>query len=376
MTRLSAFVRSLLPLLALLSPLVVCAQDFHLVEPDPNSYQPLSVRAVDGESWDAPLQLYENGDIAVFTGHSFIAASVQLATLAEPGRYQVTIYTAFKTDKFCHAIVALQRYCSLIRYQHESLTIDTGTKMAQVTNRAYLDPQGYLIPESWSDWPGGWLKDMKVQLANDVALQSVATAVVTLINQEQQRVSLQVQLQTGLTEPELLKRYGCTDPNCINARIINENNFRAIFGRELSPPATAATPTPPASPTNVAKNNGPAPSQQYQNAYKAAVPSLKELGPGVSPPKAIYTPDPEYTPEARKANLRGRAILYCVVGTDGRLHDIHVERALGKGLDEQAVATLQKWTFQPAIKDGQPVPVRINVEVQFQLCSGYACKPY
>jgi periplasmic protein TonB len=37
------------------------------------------------------------------------------------------------------------------------------------------------------------------------------------------------------------------------------------------------------------------------------------------------------------------------------------------GLDEQAVNAVERWKFEPAKKDGQPVPVMINVEVNFRL---------
>ncbi len=37
------------------------------------------------------------------------------------------------------------------------------------------------------------------------------------------------------------------------------------------------------------------------------------------------------------------------------------------GLDEKAIAALRLWKFEPALKDGRPVPVQINVEVNFRL---------
>jgi TonB family protein len=44
-----------------------------------------------------------------------------------------------------------------------------------------------------------------------------------------------------------------------------------------------------------------------------------------------------------------------------------VQRALGMGLDEKAVEAVRQWRFEPAKKDGHPVPVMINVEVNFRL---------
>ena len=87
-----------------------------------------------------------------------------------------------------------------------------------------------------------------------------------------------------------------------------------------------------------------------------------------TPPKPIHQPDAKYSSKARDRKLEGVVILYLVVGTDGRPHNIRVARSLGYGLDEEAVKALNKWTFRPALDDqGRPVPVAINVLVNFRL---------
>jgi protein TonB len=91
------------------------------------------------------------------------------------------------------------------------------------------------------------------------------------------------------------------------------------------------------------------------------------VGGGVSAPVAIYSPEPEYSEEARKAKYQGTVVLWVVVGPDGRAHDIRVQRQLGMGLDEKAVEAIRQWRFEPARKDGTPVAVQINVEVNFRL---------
>jgi outer membrane biosynthesis protein TonB len=40
---------------------------------------------------------------------------------------------------------------------------------------------------------------------------------------------------------------------------------------------------------------------------------------------------------------------------------------MGYGLDEKAVECLEKWEFNPALKDGEPVAVRATVEINFRL---------
>jgi len=91
------------------------------------------------------------------------------------------------------------------------------------------------------------------------------------------------------------------------------------------------------------------------------------VGGGVSAPRAIYKPDPEYSPEAREAKYQGTVVLSLVVAPDGRAHELRVVRSLGMGLDEKAIEAVKQWRFEPARKEGKPVAVAIDVEVNFRL---------
>jgi len=88
---------------------------------------------------------------------------------------------------------------------------------------------------------------------------------------------------------------------------------------------------------------------------------------GVTAPKAISMPQPEYTDQARRKKINGTVLLSLVVAADGTVRDPAVTRSLDRGLDKQALETVKKWKFQPATKDGQPVAVRIDVEVSFRI---------
>ncbi|MGH9510032.1 MAG: energy transducer TonB [Terriglobales bacterium] len=92
-----------------------------------------------------------------------------------------------------------------------------------------------------------------------------------------------------------------------------------------------------------------------------------QVGGGVSAPRALFTPEPEYSEEARRAKHEGTVVLWLVVGPDGRPRDLRVLRSLGLGLDEKAMDAVRQWKFEPARKNGTPVAVRINVEVAFKL---------
>jgi len=91
------------------------------------------------------------------------------------------------------------------------------------------------------------------------------------------------------------------------------------------------------------------------------------VGGGVSAPIAIYSPTPAYSEEARKAKFAGIVLLWIVVDAQGAVRNIRIAKDLGMGLDEEAVKTVNTWKFKPALRQGVPVPVQMEVEVSFHL---------
>jgi TonB family protein len=91
------------------------------------------------------------------------------------------------------------------------------------------------------------------------------------------------------------------------------------------------------------------------------------VGVGVTAPSLTYKTEPGYSQEARTVKFQGTVVLQIVVGVDGVPGNISVVRQLGLGLDEKAVETVRQWRFKPGMKDGVPVPVGAQVEVNFRL---------
>ena len=88
---------------------------------------------------------------------------------------------------------------------------------------------------------------------------------------------------------------------------------------------------------------------------------------GVTPPRILKSPDPEYSAAARNSRVMGSVVLWLVVNTKGLPEQIKVQKSLGYGLDRNALEAVKKWKFAPATKNGKPVAVIINVEVNFRL---------
>src|SRR5260370_14016113 len=78
-----------------------------------------------------------------------------------------------------------------------------------------------------------------------------------------------------------------------------------------------------------------------------------KVGGGVSAPKAIYSPDPEYSEEARKVKHMGTVVLWLVVRPAGNTRDSRVARPLGLGLDVKAIEAQRSSRSEPARNAGK-----------------------
>jgi protein TonB len=93
----------------------------------------------------------------------------------------------------------------------------------------------------------------------------------------------------------------------------------------------------------------------------------RRIGGGVSAPQLIYSVEPEFSEEARKAKVAGNVLVNLWVDTNGLPSHVHVIRGVGMGLDEKAVEAVKQYKFRPAMENGKPVLVELNVEVNFQI---------
>lgn len=92
-----------------------------------------------------------------------------------------------------------------------------------------------------------------------------------------------------------------------------------------------------------------------------------KLGGGDTPPTVIYSVDPEFSDEARRAKYQGIVLIAVIVDAQGNPQNPRVVRALGMGLDEKALEAVKKYKFRPAMRGRTPIPVQITIEVNFRL---------
>jgi TonB family protein len=83
-------------------------------------------------------------------------------------------------------------------------------------------------------------------------------------------------------------------------------------------------------------------------------------------PVALTSPYPKYPEAANKAGIEAHVTLRLIIADDGRPSQIRVVKGAGHGFDEAAVNAVRRWTFSPGTYQGKPVPVMVNVEVNFK----------
>ena len=98
-------------------------------------------------------------------------------------------------------------------------------------------------------------------------------------------------------------------------------------------------------------------------------PGEHQPGNGVSTPRLLRDAKPNYTADAMRAKVQGTVTLECIVQPDGRIGRVRVLRSLDTqfGLDEEAIAAVRKWQFEPGRRFGHPVAVRVVIEIAFAL---------
>jgi TonB family protein len=83
--------------------------------------------------------------------------------------------------------------------------------------------------------------------------------------------------------------------------------------------------------------------------------------------RVLSKPEPTYTEPARKAGVTGTVVLRVIFASDGEVKHIFVIRALGYGLTSQAIKAARLIKFDPAMKDGRPVSMYLQLEYNFNL---------
>ena len=91
----------------------------------------------------------------------------------------------------------------------------------------------------------------------------------------------------------------------------------------------------------------------------------KNVGGGVTAPVLIKQVEPQFSEDARQQHAGGTVTVNMIVDQHGVPQNVHVVRGVGMGLDENAVKAVKQYRFKPAMENGKPVAVYLNVAVKF-----------
>jgi TonB family protein len=127
--------------------------------------------------------------------------------------------------------------------------------------------------------------------------------------------------------------------------------------------ASSATPPTPPQLDGDPPSSSPAQANTDPNDYNRVF-SGREVTQKV---RVLEKPEPTYTEGARKFGVQGTVILRCVFSKNGEVTDFHVVRKLPHGLTQQSIKAARAIRFTPAMKDGQPVSMFMELQYNYNL---------
>ena len=84
-------------------------------------------------------------------------------------------------------------------------------------------------------------------------------------------------------------------------------------------------------------------------------------------PTPISQTKPTVPARARQQGTEGLVVVSLLIGVDGRVQDVRVVESRPPGVfDEGVVSAVKQWTFNPAMYQGQPVPLRVDYPFRFK----------
>jgi len=107
--------------------------------------------------------------------------------------------------------------------------------------------------------------------------------------------------------------------------------------------------------------------KRKQIVDEAGVYTVVDQEPEVKGGLASLTKEARYPDEARRQGVQGRVYVKAVVNKDGTVREANVIRGLGAGADREALRVVRDAQFNPATYNGEPVPARKTVWIQFKL---------
>jgi len=139
--------------------------------------------------------------------------------------------------------------------------------------------------------------------------------------------------------------------------------FFASFGVPSSSVASSSSPAPsPTKPlvtTVVGSGTAASGAEDYNRIFTGREVTTKA--------RVLEKAEPTYTESARKFGITGTVVLRAVFAKDGQVTNLHVVSKLPHGLTQRAIEAARAIRFTPAMKDGLPVSMWMELQYNFNL---------
>ncbi len=141
----------------------------------------------------------------------------------------------------------------------------------------------------------------------------------------------------------------------------------AAMVARVKPQRTLVPPRPPMHPApsiaQAALVTAPS-SQSWQQTPGSGVDALGEGD--ISIALMQFFPDPKPDLTRLPHGSRGDVVLEAVIDADGRIAQLTVKQGVGYGVDESVIATVEQWTFHPAMRDGKPIASQQELHFHYE----------
>lgn len=110
-----------------------------------------------------------------------------------------------------------------------------------------------------------------------------------------------------------------------------------------------------------------APQSTNPNSGTAQTPSAVKVSAGIVEGHLVRPVAPHYLPVARQAGVEGDVGLRALISKTGDVVKVCIAKALGAGMDDEAVNTVQQWKYSPYRLNGEPIEIKTNMALSFHM---------
>jgi TonB family protein len=103
------------------------------------------------------------------------------------------------------------------------------------------------------------------------------------------------------------------------------------------------------------------------DATQNATPSRIHVKSGIMSGQRISGDNPKYPPDARAKKIQGAVVLDVIIGKDGAVENIRVQKTPAESLAKSAMDAVRTWRYRPYLLNGSPVEVETTVNVVYNL---------